>query len=144
MKNKAERPRRSITVRILNVLIALMTLVAVIMAVHMINELKRAYSREGYSGIVYDLRDGNYAAMVQEYYYKHYDVDPFDSLYREEYHLAAYADAAFWRQFYELSGRQELARHYQNKMAKERALCDDLKTDLDEVDKLLNEIPVCP
>ena len=142
MKNKADRPRAPFAVKLLNVLIAVFLLVAVILFGAMVKEIRQVYSRDPYDSISWYLQDGAYGSMAGEYYRRAFDISPFSSPWEEEYHLAAYADAAFRYQFFDTIGNAEQAERFAGRMASERALTGSLSGETDTVDEILEQIPL--
>ena len=110
----------------------------------MVSELHRVFNRDPYSGIEYALREGDYAEMIRNYYYRNYDVAPFASTHEEEYHVAQYADAAFQHQFFQAVGDQEMAGRYAARMESARQACGSLAAAAEDVDRLLENIRLYP
>ena len=142
MKTKTPRTKPSFLVRFLNVLMVIALLVAVILFSRMISEIRSSYARDQYGSIAYSLRDGDYGDMVREYYRRAYDIAPFKSDYDEEYHLAAYADAAFRHCFFTASGDETGSEKTARKMETERPLTGSLASLTEEIDGVLEEIPL--
>ncbi|MBQ9248912.1 MAG: hypothetical protein IJ179_00920 [Oscillospiraceae bacterium] len=140
---KAER-QSSKAVKLLNVLAVLMVFVMLISLGRMVGELHRVFNRDPYSGIEYALREGDYAEMIRNYYYRNYDVAPFASTHEEEYHVAQYADAAFQHQFFQAVGDQEMAGRYAARMESARQACGSLAAAAEDVDRLLENIRLYP
>ena len=139
MNKKTPLPKPSLTVKVLNVLMAIALIVTVILFFRMISEIRSASARDRYGSISYSLRDGSYGDMVREYYHRYFDVAPFHSDYEEEYHLAAYADAAFRFRFYAGTCNQPAAERTARKMDEEQSLAGSLSSLTGEVDEILNE-----
>lgn len=140
---KAERnPSRAVT--LLNILAVLMAFVMLISLGRMVNELRRVFNRDPYSGIEYALQEGDYAGMIRDYYYRSYDVAPFASLHEEEYRVAQYADAAFQQQFFQAVGDHEMAGRYAARMESAREACGSLTAAAEDVDRLLENIRLYP
>ena len=95
MQRPAAEKNRSKTVKLLNIVTVIVAVAALIIMIRMINELHGAFNRDPYSSMEYSLQSGDYADMVRNYYYRSFDVAPFETAYSEEYHVAEYADAAF-------------------------------------------------
>ena len=142
-KAKAER-NSSKTVRLLNIVTVIVAIAALIIMVNMIGEIRSAFNRDPYSSMEYSLQSGDYADMVRQYYYRSYDVAPFETAYDEEYNVAAYADAAFRHQFFVASGDAEMAQRFETRMQKARDGCGSLQVSADDVDKLLEAIELYP
>ena len=144
MRNKAEVRKPSLAVRLLNILTVIMALVAVIALFRLSTEFRRGLQRDSYGGIEYSLKDEEYADMVREYYYRHYDVEPFPGPYEEAYQVAAYADAAFRRQFYQAVGDGQMAGRMQERMEEARAGSGSLAVSAGDVDQLLETVTLFP
>ncbi len=142
-KTKAER-NPSKTVRLLNIVIIIVATAALIIMVKMIGEIRSAFNRDPYSSMEYSLQSGDYADMVRTYYFRSYDVAPFETAYAEEYNIAAYADAAFRHQFFAASGNTEMAQRFEARMQKARDGCGSLQVSADDVDRLLEAIELYP
>jgi hypothetical protein len=141
MKTKSHRTKPSFIVRLLNVLMVIALLVSVILFSRMISEIRSSYARDQYGSIAYSLREGDYGDMVREYYRRAYDIAPFKTEYEEEYHLAAYADAAFRYLFFVKAGDESGAERTARKMETERSLTGSLSSLTGEIDEILEEIP---
>ena len=141
MRKRAEKNRSSIPVKILNMLIVLVLLVFIFMVSHMITEPRRAYSKDYSTGIQYYLEDGNYGGMVQNYFFKYYDVAPFPSQYEEYYQIGAYANAAFQQRFFQSVGDTLAQERYQIQMDQARGLMGDLVVAADDIDAILSDYP---
>ena len=141
MKTKSHRTKPSFIVRLLNVLMVIALLVSVILFSRMISEIRSSYARDQYGSIAYSLREGDYGDMVREYYRRAYDIAPFKTEYEEEYHLAAYADAAFRYLFFVRAGDETGAERTAWKMETERSLTGSLSSLTGEIDEILEEIP---
>lgn len=142
MHNVAVRRKPSGLVRFLNILIIVMTLAAAIALIRMVGELWSAFDRDRYSSMEYYLQEGEYADMIRQYYVRYYDVAPFSSAHEESYHVAGYADAAFRRQFYEAVGDGARAEALARRMETERDGCGSLSVAADDIDRLLESIPL--
>lgn len=143
--SKAEgKEKASPIVIFLNVLLVLALLAALISLGRMISELRRAYNRDPYSGMEYYLQEEDYAGMVREYYHRNYDVAPFPTLHEEEYHVAAYADAAFQDLYFRTVGDEEMSARLEAKMKSARDGCGMLSVSADDVDELLKGISLNP
>ena len=139
MNNKTPQPKASFIVKVLNVLMVISLIVTIVLFSRMISEIRSASARDRYGSIAYSLRDGSYGEMVREYYHRYFDVAPFHSDYEEEYHLAAYSDAAFRFRFYAGTGNQTASERAARKMDEERVLAGSLSSLTGEVDEILNE-----
>ena len=144
MRKSARKQKASLTVKLLNILMVIMIIAALVSLIRMVNELRRSFERDPYSGITYDLQDQDYAGMVREYYNRNYDVAPFPSLHEDEYHVAEYTDAAFQRLFFETVGDSERTEFLEAKMKAARDRCGVLSVSADDVDEVLAAIPLCP
>ena len=82
--------------------------------------------------------------MVSEYYRRAFDVAPFSSIHEEEYRIAQYADAAFQHQFFQAIGDAEMAARYAGQMAQARQESGSLSTVTEDIDRLLESIPLFP
>ena len=142
-KAKAEKSS-SKTVKLLNIVTVFVALFVLIMMIHMIGELRGAFARDPYSSMEYSLQSGDYAYMVRNYYYRNYDIAPFDSAYAEEYHVAEYADAAFRYQFFSAAGNEVMARRLAERMQTAREGCGSLQVATDDIDRLLGQIKLFP
>ena len=142
MNKKTPRTKPSFVVNLLNALIVIALLVAVILLSRMISEIRSSYARDPYGSIAYSLREGDYGDMVREYYRRAYDIAPFKTDYEEEYHLAAYADAAFRHRFFTGAGDEAGAEKTALKMETERSLTGSLSSLTGEIDDILEEIPL--
>lgn len=140
MRNTAVVRKTSAAVKLLNVLTVIMILVAGIVLIRMINELNRVLVRDPYGGIEYSLQDGDYADMVRQYYYRHYDVAPFGTPHEEAYQLAAYADAAFRHQFFLAVEDGEMAARMQTRMDTAREQSASLAIATEDIDQILERI----
>jgi len=140
---KAER-KSSKAVTLLNILAVLMAFVMLISLGRMVNELRRVFDRDPYSGIEYALQEGDYAGMIRDYYYRGYDVAPFASVHEEEYRVAQYADAAFQQHFFQAVGDREMAGRYAARMESARESCGSLTAAAEDVDRLLENIRLYP
>ncbi|MBQ7492776.1 MAG: hypothetical protein IJT76_09390 [Clostridia bacterium] len=141
-KNAGEKP--SIVVRLLSAVIVVMLLVAVITGVGMVSKLKEAYNRDEFSSIAWYAGQGDYGAMITQFRNSNYDVAPFDSQYAEEYQLAAYADAAFQKRYFESAGDETRTADLARRMEDARASITDLAPLLDEIDSIVAELPSHP
>ena len=142
-KTKPEH-KPSGAVRLLNVLTVLMVLIMLISLGRMVSEIHRVFARTPYTSIDYSLREGNYAEMVRDYYYRNFDVAPFSSEYEEEYYVAQYADAAFRHQFFRAVGDTEAAGYYGERMDNARRASGSLEAATTDVDRILDSIPLYP
>lgn len=144
MRKATAEKNSSKTVNLLNILILIVAAAAVIMMGKMIGELRFAFNRDPYSSMEYSLQSGDYAEMIRTYYYRSYDVAPFDTPYEEEYHVAEYADAAFRHQFFTASGNREMAGRFAERMQKALEGCGSLQVSTDDVNKILENIKLYP
>lgn len=131
-------------VRFLTALAVLMTIVMLIVLGRMTSELHRVFARDPYTSIDYNLQQGNYDDMVSEYYRRAFDVAPFSSIHEEEYRIAQYADAAFQHQFFQTIGDAEMTARYAGQMAQARQESGSLFTVTEDIDRLLESIPLFP
>ena len=67
-------------------------------------------------------------------------MEPFSTPNEEEYHVAAYADAAFRHQLFEAIGDEDMAARLEQEMEEARAKTGSLSVSTDEVDRLLEDI----
>lgn len=142
MRNVRTGKRPSGAVRFLNILIIVAALAAGICLIRMVGELRSAFDRDRYSSLEYSLQQGEYADMIRQYYGRYYDVAPFASAHAESYHVAGYADAAFRCRFYEAIGKREQAEALLRRMAQDRDGCGSLSVAADDIDRLLDNIPM--
>ena len=85
---------------------------------------------------------GDYADLVRQYYYRYYDIAPFSSAHEESYHVAGYADAAFRHQFLQAIGDEKRAAALEERMKTERGGSGSLSVAIDDIDRLLANIPL--
>ena len=132
------------TVKIINVLIVLLTILMLIILGRMTRELHRVFARDPYTSIDYTMQQGNYDDMVTEYYRRAYNVAPFSSAHEEEYHIAQYADAAFRHQYFQAVGNSEMAARLAEEMDRARQACVSLSAVTEDIDSLLDDIALFP
>ena len=144
MQRPAAEKNRSKTVKLLNIVTMIVAAAALIIMIRMINELHGAFNRDPYSSMEYSLQSGDYADMVRNYYYRSFDVAPFETAYSEEYHVAEYADAAFRHQFFEAADNEDMAQRFEARMQKAREGCGSLRVSADDIDGLLDAIELYP
>ena len=142
MRENREKTKKSAIVRMLNVLTVLMALVLLVSVIHLVGEVRSAFVRDRYNSMEYPLREGEYGEMVDKYYRWNYDVAPFSTPNEEEYNVAAYADAAFRHQLFEAVGDKEMAARCEWRMEEARGKTGSLSVSADEVDRLLESIPM--
>ena len=142
MRKVSSLSRSPLLVRILTVLLFVMFVVFIGCMSNMISELRHAYSRDYYSSIDYYLNDSNYGGMIQYYYNRHYDVDPFPSANSEYYQIAAYSNAAFLHQYYQVSENTQAAAFWSDRMESAREQCGDLSVVTNDIDQLLEQVPI--
>ena len=142
MRSKREKAVKTVSTGLLNVLTVLMAFVLLVSVVRLVSEMRSAFVRDRYNSMEYPLREGDYGEMVENYYRWHYDVDPFSTPNEEEYNVAAYADAAFRHQLFEAAGDEDMAARCERKMEEARAKTGSLSVSADEVDRLLESIPL--
>ncbi|MBO4915420.1 MAG: hypothetical protein J5449_09465 [Oscillospiraceae bacterium] len=142
MREKRAAAKKAPRIMLLNILIVLMAFVTVVSVVRLVSEVRSSFVRDRYNSMEYSLHDGDYGDMVYHYYYWHYDVDPFSTPSEEEYHVAAYADAAFRHQLFEAAGDGEMADRCLRQMAQAREGTGSLSVSADEVDRILEGIPL--
>lgn len=128
-------------VRLLNILIVAVALVAAFVMIRMTIEIREAYDRDRYSSIEYYLQDGEYSGMIREYYRKYYDIAPFKSTHGEAYNVAQYADAVFQSRLFEAAGDRELAKEQADRAESARNYAGSLSVTLDDIDRLLEHFP---
>lgn len=129
-------------VKFLNMLILVAFLAAVVVLVRMVGELRSVFDRDRYSDPEYSLQQGDYADLVRQYYYRYYDIAPFSSAHEESYHVAGYADAAFRHQFLQAIGDEKRAAALEERMKTERGGSGSLSVAIDDIDRLLANIPL--
>ena len=139
MRKRSDQ-KASKTVKLLTVFTVLLALIMLIFLGRMVTELHRVFSRDPYSIMGYDLQEGDYSAMVTEYYRRGFDVDPFPSDYEEEYYIAQYADAAFMHRFYQATGNQEAAAAAAEQMDRSREASGSLSAVTGDIDRLVRSI----
>ena len=142
MGNKGPKKTKTPSVALLNILIILMAFVMLGSAVRLVSEMRSAFVRDHYNSMEYPLKDGDYGDMVYNYYRWHYDTAPFSTPAEEEYHVAAYADAAFRRQLFSAVGDGEMAARCRRQMDLAREKTGSLTVSADEVDRILENIPL--
>ena len=142
MRSKREKAAKTFSTGLLNVLMVLMAFVLLVSVVRLASEMRSAFVRDRYNSMEYPLREGDYGEMVENYYRWHYDVDPFSTPNEEEYHVAAYADAAFRHQLFEAVGDEDMAERTWQEMEEARTKTGSLSISADEVDRLLENIPL--
>ena len=144
MRSSQTDRKSSFAVKLLNVLTVLAVLLMLISLSRMVGELHRVFDRDPYSVINYKLQDGDYADMVWDYYSRHFDVAPGSGAHAEEYYVAQYTDAAFQHQFFRTIGDGEAAEKYAGRMESARSLSGSLAPVTEDVDRLLENIPLYP
>ena len=144
MRKMKTEAKSSKAVKLLNIIIVITVLAAVIMLVRMVSEIRRSFDRDPYNSMEYSLRDGDYASMVRNYYYRGYDIAPFKNAYEEEYHVAEYADAAFRHQFFHAVGNTEMANRFEARMEAARSQCGSVEVSTHDIDRLLDEAELFP
>lgn len=142
MREKRAKTKKSRGITLLNVLIVLMAFVMLVSVVHLVSEARSSFVRDRYNSMEYPLREGDYGDMIGNYYRWHYDVDPFSTPSEEEYRLAAYADAAFRRQLFAAAGDDGMADRCLRQMEQAREGIGSLSVSADDVDRLLESIPL--
>ena len=141
MRNKPKLYPSSRLVRFLNVIITILTVLFLFSAIRMISELKSAYSRDSYSSISYYLEDREYGSMIQYYFNRHYDVDPFSSQNSEYYSIADYANSAFQHRYFSSIEDAEAADHFAARMDAARGQAGSLSVITEDIDALISAIP---
>ncbi len=144
MQKTTDKIKFSRTVNLLNIVAVIVAVAAFIVMVKMINELNGSFNRDPYNSMEYSLQSGDYADMVRTYYYKSYDVAPFETAYEEEYHVAEYADAAFRHRFFEATGNEVMAKRFAERMQKARDGCGSLQVSADDIDRIISAIELYP
>ncbi len=142
MRNKKEKPTKTLSVSLLNVITILMAFVMLVSVGHLVSEMRSAFVRDRYHSMEYPLQEGDYAEMVYNYYRWNYDVAPFSTPNEEEYQVAAYADAAFRYQLFGAAGEEEKSAYWRQRMEQAREKTGSLSVSADEVDRLLENIPL--
>ncbi|MBQ6372081.1 MAG: hypothetical protein IJJ22_03035 [Oscillospiraceae bacterium] len=144
MQKTTDKIKFSRTVNLLNIVAVIVAVAAFIVMVKMINELNGSFNRDPYNSMEYSLQSGDYADMVRTYYYKSYDVAPFETAYEEEYHVAEYADAAFRHRFFEATGNEVMAKRFAERMQKARDGCGSLQVSANDIDRIISAIELYP
>ena len=134
MRSSQTDRKSSFAVKLLNVLTVLAVLLMLISLSRMVGELHRVFDRDPYSVINYKLQDGDYADMVWDYYSRHFDVAPGSGAHAEEYYV----------QFFRTIGDGEAAEKYAGRMESARSLSGSLAPVTEDVDQLLENIPLYP
>ena len=142
MRNKKEKAVKTPNIALLNIITIVMAFVMLISVVRLVSEMRSAFVRDRYNSMEYPLREGDYGEIVENYYRWHYDVEPFSTPNEEEYQVAAYADAAFRHQLFEAVGDDDMAGRCLEKMEQAREKTGSLSVSADEVDRLLENIPL--
>ena len=142
MGDKGRKKTKTPGIALLNFLMVLMALVLLASAVHLVSEMRSSFVRDHYNSMEYPLKEGDYGEMVYNYYRWHYDTAPFPTPSEEEYHVAAYADAAFRHQLFSAVGDGEMAARCLRQMEQAREKTGSLSVSADEVDRLLENIPL--
>lgn len=144
MRSSQTDRKQIFAVKLLNVLTVLAVIVMLVSLSRMVGELHRVFNRDPYSGISYKLQDGYYGDMVWNYYDRHFDVAPGSGLHEEEYYVAQYTDSAFQHQFFQTIGDGEAAEKYAGRMESALRLCGSLAPVTEDVDRLLDAVPLYP
>ena len=144
MRRNRTDPAPSRAVRLLTVLTVFLTIIMLIVLGVMTSQLRRAFSRDPYTGIDYNLRQGNYDDMVSEYYRRGFAVEPFSGHHEEEYRVAQYADAAFQHQYFQAVGDEEMTGRYEEQMKQAREASGSLAPVTEDIDRLLENIALFP
>lgn len=142
MRKKTMFYASSRLVRFLNVIITILTVLFIFSASRMISELRNAYSRDSYSSISYYLEDREYGSMIQYYFNRHYDVDPFSSQNSEYYGIADYANSAFQHRYFCSVEDAEAAERFAARMDAARGQAGSLSVITEDIDALISAIPV--
>ena len=140
MRSKKGKAAKTVSMGVLNMLTILMAFVLLVSVIRLVSEMRSSFVRDSYNSMEYPLREGDYGEMVYNYYRWHYDVEPFSTPNEEEYHVAAYADAAFRHQLFEAIGDEDMAARLEQEMEEARAKTGSLSVSTDEVDRLLEDI----
>ena len=141
-KRKAVREKIPFSVRLLNILIAVMLIVSISAVSYMISELHSYADRERYSSISWDASQGNYPEMIDTCHRSGYDIKPFATSNETAYQTALYADAAFRHLCFEAAGEEDLAALFAEKMAAAKARTGDLAPLTEDIDTILSQIPL--
>ena len=144
MRKKTTDRKASKAVKLLNVLTVLMAIILLFFFFRMTSELRRVFTPDPYSSIAYYLQDGYYGDMVSEYYRRNYDMAPFSGAHEEEYRVAQYTNAAFLHQFFQTIGDLKEAERFAEQMESARQASGSLAAVTEDVDSLLESIPLYP
>ena len=144
MHKAGTRVRKPFSVRLLNVLIVLMLIVAAAAMTLMLSKLREANDRDRYGLISYAAQDGEYADMVRNCFNTSYDVEPFPSEHEEAYQVGLYADAAFQHLYFRAVGNEQMEARCEEKMANARSRAGEMGALADEIDTILSRITLHP
>lgn len=140
MRNKTERRKTSLFVRLLNLLIVLATVFLAISAFWMSSQLRDAYVRDKYDLIASYAKQGDYYEMIRCYHgSNNYDVEPFETEFDNCYRVAEYAECAFLKSVAVFRGDEAAAQRLEERMKQAAAGASGLEGMIDEVDALIQE-----
>jgi len=134
-----KKPKKSKVIIFLNVLIAILTALVIIMLIsHGTNNMNGYYNRKfGDNYEQHELRNGNYAGLIYDYYYNGGSIGRVDKGSEDLAAVAEYAEAAFRKSAYEKAGDTERANVQNSRMEKAAAASGIYSPEITKIDELL-------
>lgn len=134
-----KKPKKSKVIIFLNVLIAILTALVIIMLIsYGTNNMNGYYNRKfGDNYEQHELRNGNYAGLIYDYYYNGGSIGRVDKGSEDLAAVAEYAEAAFRKSAYEKAGDTERANVQNSRMEKAAAASGIYSPEITKIDELL-------